>query len=233
MMVRSSKTRRRLRIWWAGALALSVCMCTSGKGMRAEERLVPSLAIPDVTGGSPAPIQAQGLAEARVASDPKMRYLIEELITQRFEGARLSIDLAEVKLEAAQIKEISHQQAELLTALIAALKIRDREDASLRAETADLRQLLEAAQTELERERVENRRLAVELAAALEAANWVKMRALGNLPVARAPQIGALYATNGSAALERAKQPAGMNTAATVKLSLIINNKGSDHGNPQ
>jgi hypothetical protein len=206
-------------------------MCTSGKDMRAEERLVPSLAIPDVTAGSPAPIQAQGLAEARAANDPKMRYLIEELITQRFEGARLSIELAEAKLEAAQVKEISHQQAELLTALIAALRIRDREDASLRAETADLRQLLEAAQTELERERVENRRLAVELAAAQEAANGVKMMALGNLPVARGPQIGALHAANGSAALERAKQPEGMNTAAIVKF--VFNNKGSDHENPQ
>jgi hypothetical protein len=201
-MVRSSKAWRRLRIRWAAPLALMICMCTSGKGVRAEERLVPSLARPEVTGGSSAPIQAQGLAEARAADDPKMRYLIEELITQRFEGARLSIELAEAKLEAAQVKEISHQQAELLTALIAVLMIRDRQDASLRAETAELRQRLEAAQTELEHERVENRWLAAELAAAREAANWVKMMALGNLPVASTPQIGALHATNGSTALE-------------------------------
>ena len=128
---------------------------TSGKGVRAEERLVPSLARPDETGGSPAPIRPQGLAGARAADDPKMRYLIEELITQRFEGARLSIELAEAKLEAAQVKEISDEQTELLTALIAALRIRDHQSAGLRAESADLRQRLEAAQTELERERVQ------------------------------------------------------------------------------
>ena len=201
-MDRSSKAWRPLQIWWAGPLALMICMCTSGKGVRAEERLVPSLARPDVTGGSPAPIQAQGLAGARAADDPKMRYLIEELITQRFEGARLSIELAEAKLEAAQVKEISDEKTELLTALIAALRIRDHQSAGLRAETADLRQRLEAAQTELERERVQNRRLAAESATAQEAANWVKMMALGNLPVASAPQIGALHATNGSTALE-------------------------------
>jgi hypothetical protein len=168
-MVRSSEAWRPLQIWWAGPLALMICMCTSGKGVRAEERVVPSLARPDVTGGSSAPTRAQGLAEA---DDPKVRYLIKALIDQRFEGARLSIELAEARVEAAQIKEISHQQARLLTALIAALRIRDRRDASLRAETADVRHRLEAAQTQLERERVENRRLAAELVAAQKAANW-------------------------------------------------------------
>ena len=38
-----------------------------------------------------------------------MRYLIEELITQRFVGARLSIELAEARIEAIQVKEISVQ----------------------------------------------------------------------------------------------------------------------------
>jgi hypothetical protein len=147
-------------------------MGASGQAARAEERLVPSLALPVVTGGSPAPVQAQGLAEARAANDPKMRYLIEELIAQRFEGARLSIELAEARVEAVQVKEISHGQAELLTVLIAALRIRDRQAATLRAETADLRQRLEAAQIELEREGVEKRRLAAELVAPQQAANW-------------------------------------------------------------
>jgi hypothetical protein len=101
-----------------------------------------------------------------------LRYLIKELIDQRFEGARLSMELAEARVEAAQIKEISHQQARLLTALIAALRIRDRWDASLLPETAELRHRLETAQTELERERLENRRLAAELVAAQKAANW-------------------------------------------------------------
>jgi hypothetical protein len=195
-------------------LALVVCMGTSGKGVCAEERLVPSLAIPVVTGGSPAPTQAQGLAEARTAEDPKVPYLIKELISQRFEGARLSIELAEAKVEAAQAKEISHGQAELLSALIAALRIRDRQYTTLRAETADLWQRLETAKTELERERVENRRSAAELAAEQEAANWVTIMALRNLPVARAAQIGALLASSGSAALEPAKQPSGMQTPA-------------------
>jgi hypothetical protein len=206
-MVRSFRAWRPRRMWWAGPLALIVCMCTSGKGVGAEERLVPGLAIPDVTEGSPAPVQAQGLAEARAPDDPKVRYLIEELIAQRFEGARLSIELAEARVEAAEVKEISQGQAALLTALNAALRIRDRDEATLRAETADLRQRLEAAQTELERERVENRRLTAKLAAAQEAGNGVKMMALGNLPVARAPQIGALHASNGSAAWSEQSSP--------------------------
>ena len=171
-MVRSLWGRRPLRIRWAGPLALMVCICTGGEGVRAEERLVPSLAAPDVTGRSPASFQAQGLAKALSADDPKVRYLIQELIAQRFEGARLSIELEEARVEDAQIKEISHQQAQLLTALIAALRIHDRRDATLRVETADLRQQLEAAQTELERERVENRQFAAELAAVRKAANW-------------------------------------------------------------
>ena len=171
-MVRSLWGRRPLRIRWAGPLALMVCICTGGEGVRAEERLVPSLATPDVTGRSPAFFQAQGLDKALSADDPKVRYLLQELIAQRFEGARLSIELEEAMVEAAQIKAISQQQAQLLTALIAALRIRDRRDATLRAETADLRQRLEAAQTDLERERIENRRLAAELAAAQKAANW-------------------------------------------------------------
>jgi hypothetical protein len=189
-------------------------MGASGQAARAEERLgVPSSALPVVTGGSPAPVQAQGLADAR-ADNPKVRYLIKELIAQRFAGARISIELAEARIEAVQVKEISHGQTELLTALIAALRIRDSQAATLRAETADLRQRLEAAQTELERERLEDRRLAAELVAAQEASNWVTMMALGNLPVTRAPQKGALHASLGIAALEPAKRPAEMQTAA-------------------
>jgi hypothetical protein len=186
-MVRSTKIWRRLRIWWAGPLALVLCMVTSGKGVCAEERVVPDLAIPVVTGGSPALDQAQGLAEARTANDPKMRYLIEELITQRFEGARLSIDLAEARSEAAHVKEISHGQAELLTALIAALRIRDRQAATLQAETADLRQRLEAAQTELERRRGQAP-VGGGVARSTGDSELKTMMALRDVPVARAPQ---------------------------------------------
>ena len=212
-MVRSSEAWRPLRIWWAGPLALMLCICTSGNGVRAEERLV--LAMPDVTGGSQAPFQAEGLAEAPAADDPKVGYLIEELITQRFEGARLSIELAAARVEAAQIKDISHEQTKLLTSLIAALGTRDRENATLRAQTADLQRRLEASQTELEQERVENGRLAAELGAVQEGANWVQMMALGNLP-AWAAQASALHASNGSVVLERAKQPAEILSAIWV-----------------
>ena len=59
-MVRTSKASRPLRIWWAGPLALIVCMGAGGQGVRAEERMVPSLAIREVTGGSPAPISSPG-----------------------------------------------------------------------------------------------------------------------------------------------------------------------------
>jgi hypothetical protein len=191
-----------------------LCICTSGNGVRAEERLF--LAIPDVAVGSQAPFQAEGLAEAPAADDPKVRYLIEELISQRFEGARLSIELAAARVEAAEIKDSSHEQAKLLTSLIAALGTRDRENASLRAQTADLQRRLEASQTELEQERVENGRLAAELGAVQEGTNWVQMMALGNLP-AWAPQAaGALHASNGSVALERAKQPAEILSAIWV-----------------
>ena len=212
-MVRSSKAWRPLRIWWAGPLALMLCICTSGNGVRAEERLV--LAMPDVSGGSQAPFFAQGLAEAPAADDPKVGYLIEELITQRFEGARLSIELAAARVETAQIKDISHEQTKLLTSLIAALGTRDRENATLRAQTADLQQRLGAAQTELEHERVENGRLAAKSGAVQEGANWVQMMALGNLPAWTA-QASALHASNGSVALERAKQPAEILSAIWV-----------------
>jgi hypothetical protein len=172
--------------------------------------------MPDLPGGSAAPFQAQGLAEAPAADDPKVRYLIEELITQRFEGAGLSIELAAARLEAAEIKDISQERAKLLTTLIAALGTRDRENASLRTEIADLQQRLDAAQAELKHARLDNSRLASELAAAEPGANWVKMMVLGNLPTGT-PEAGGLHASNGSAALERADRPAEILSAIWVK----------------
>jgi hypothetical protein len=76
-----------------------------------------------------------------------------------------------------------------------------------------LQQRLGAAQTELEHEREENGRLAAELGAVQEGANWVQMMALGNLP-AWAAQASALHASNGS--VERAKQPAEILSAIWV-----------------
>jgi chromosome segregation ATPase len=164
----------------------------------------------------PPRIRGQDLTEAWDAHNAKLRYLIEELITLRFESARLSIEGAEARAEAAEIKEVSRQQAELLTALMAVLATRDRKDATLRSETTDLRQRLEAAQAELQRERVENSRLAAELAAAHKAADSATMMALENLAVINA-QIGVLSAADGNAALEQAKQPAELLSAVWIE----------------
>jgi chromosome segregation ATPase len=142
--------------------------------------------------------------------------LTEQLITERFEAARLSIELADAKAEAAQINEAFHEQSELLAALMAVLRTRDRQDAALRAQTADVRQEMEAAQAELQHTREENHRLAAELATAREAASSVKMMAVGNLAVTRHPEKRVLHAAGASAALEQAKQPVEMLPAIWV-----------------
>ena len=79
-----------------------------------------------------------------------------------------------------------------------------------------MRQRLDAAQTELERKRLENSRLAAELAAALKAADSATLMALENLAVINA-QIGVLSAADGNAALEQAKQPAELISAVWVE----------------
>ena len=216
-MVNSSNVWRPWRIWWAGSLALIACLGAGSGSLRSEERLAASLAVSQETGGLPARVHTQNLTKAWDAHNAKLRYLIEELITQRFESARLNIERAEARAEAAEIKEVSRQQAELLTALMAVLATRDRQDATLRSETTDLRQRLEAALAELQRERVENSRLAAELAAAHKAADSATMMALENLAVIEA-QIGVLSAADGNAALERAKQPAELLSAVWVEM---------------
>jgi hypothetical protein len=216
-MVNSSNVWRPSRIWWAGSLALMACLGAGSGSLRSEERLAANLAVSHETGGLPARIHAQDLTKAWDADDAKARYLIEELITQRFESARLNIELAEARAEAAEIKEVSRQQAALLAALMAVLPTRDRQDATLRSETADLRQRLEAAQAELQRKRVENSRLAAELAAAHKAADSATMMALENLAVIKA-QMGVLSAAAGNDALERAKQPAELLSAVWVEM---------------
>jgi hypothetical protein len=216
-MVNSSNVWRPWRIWWTGSLALMACLGAGSGSLRSEERLAAKPAVSQETGRLPARIHGQDLTEAWDAHNAKLRYLIEELITLRFESARLNIEGAEARAESAEIKEVSRQQAELLTALMAVLATRDRKDATLRSETTDLRQRLEAAQAELQRERVENSRLAAELAAAHKAADSATMMAMENLAVIEA-QIGVLSAAHGNAALERAKQPAELLSAVWVEM---------------
>jgi DNA repair exonuclease SbcCD ATPase subunit len=140
------------------------------------------------------------------AAYAKVRYLIEELVTQRSESARFSIELAEAKAKAAEIETISRQREVLLAALIAALATRDRREADARSQTADWRQRLEAAEAEVQRKLSENDRLAAELAAAYKAADAATVLAADNLAVINA-QIKVLQAAAGNAALARADLP--------------------------
>ena len=80
--------------------------------------------------------------------------------------------------------------------MMAAMASRDRQ-AALRSGTADLRQRLEAAQAELQRQRAENDRLAAALAAAYKAADAATVMAQDNLAVINA-QIKALNAGAGT-----------------------------------
>jgi hypothetical protein len=185
-MRNGSNVWRPSRIWWAGCLALMACVVAGGGSLRSEERPAANLAVSHETGGLPARIHAQDLTNAWDGDDAKVRYLLEELITQRSESARLSIELAEARVEAVEIKEVSRQQAGLLTALMAVLATRDRQETALRSETTDLRQRLGAAQAELQRKHVENSRLAAELTAAHKAADLARMMALENLAVIKA-----------------------------------------------
>jgi hypothetical protein len=132
--------------------------------------------------------------------------LIEELVTQRSEGALLSIELAATKAKAAEIEAISRQREALLAALIAALATRDRREADARSETADLRQRLEAAEAELQRKVSENDRLAAELAVAHKAADAATVLAEDNLATINA-QIKTFHAAAGSAVMARAERP--------------------------
>ena len=207
-MTKGSDVLQPSKIWWAGSLALTVCLGPGSGSLRSEEHPAANLAVSQEAGGLPARTHARDLTNGWDADDAKVRYLIEELITERSESARLSIELAEAKAEAVEIKEVSRQQVGLLTALMAVLATRDRQDATLRSGATDLRQHLEAAQSELQRKRTENSRLAAELAAAHGAADLATMMALENLAVINV-QIGVLSAAAGNPiVLERAKQPA-------------------------
>ena len=84
------------------------------------------------------------------------------------------------------MKEVSRQQAALLTALMAVLARRDQQDTTSRSETTELEERLEAAQSELQRKHLENSQLAAELAAAHKAAERATMMALENLALIEA-----------------------------------------------
>ena len=205
--------RRGLRVWPASFLSLVICLGAASGGLHAQERLAAK------TGGSPTRIQifegpqrALGRTGTCDAAYAKLRYAMEELITQRFENARLSTELAAGKAEAAEIEKASRQQETLLAALMDALAKRDRQIAAIRLETADL---LEAAQSEVQRKRAENDHLAAELAAVRKAADAAIVMAQDNLAAISA-QIEALDAAAGNAASARAEQPAELLSALGI-----------------
>jgi hypothetical protein len=136
----------------------------------------------------------------------KLGYLAEELVTQRLESAQLSIELAQARTEGEELQKASRQQEALLSAVMAAMASRDRK-ASVRSETADLRERLAAAQAELQRDKAENERLAADLATAYKAADSAKAMAQGNLAMINA-QLEALNAGSRHVALVRTDQPA-------------------------
>lgn len=221
-MVSSCSPWRPLGTRWAGPLALILCLGAGSGSLRSEERLAANPAVSHETGGLPVGVNAQHPTEAWHADDAKVRYLIEELITQRFESARLSIELADARAEAAENKEVSRQQAALLEALTAVLATRDRQFATLRSETAALRQRLEAAQAELQLRGVQNSTLAAELAAAHKAAETATIMALENLALINA-QIGLLSAAAGHlAVLDRTNQPSELLLAARIDLFPVM-----------
>ena len=200
-----SNVRRPSRTRWASPLALMACLVDGGS-VHAQQRPGANLAVSQEPRGPSAGIHAQDPKSCGAAC-AKIDYLIEQLVTQRFENARLSIELAEARAEGAEIKEAFRQQQALLSALVAAVATRERRDAIVRPESADLRQRLKTAQAELQRKVSENDRSAAALTAAHKAADLATMMALENLAVINA-QIGAFHAAVGSDALERAKQPA-------------------------
>lgn len=105
-MPNSSDARRGSRTWWVGLLSLVVCLGAGSGGLHAQERVTAISAVLDRAGESVARIDARDQTNACNAGDAKIRYLIEELITQRFESAQLSIKLAEARAEAAEFKEV-------------------------------------------------------------------------------------------------------------------------------
>jgi len=194
----------------ANALGVLACLGAGSGSTLSQERLPPNPAAIKI-------FEPDGsLPDGSKACDATYGYLIEELVTQRLESARLSIELAQAKAEGAEIQRTSRQQEALLSAMMAAMASRDRQ-AALRSRTADLRQRLEAAQAELQRQRAENDRLAAALAAAYKAADAATAMAQDNLAVINA-QIKALNAGAGNVDLARAERPAELVSAVWVNV---------------
>jgi hypothetical protein len=218
-MTSSSHVWRVPRIWWASFVALAACLGTGSGSLRSQERVAADPGSIQIFEPNRGPLP-DGSKACDVAY-AKVRYLIDELITERFENARLSIELAEAKVEGAEIEKASRQQEAVLGALTAVVATRDRRDAAVRSEIADLRQGLEAAQAELQRKGAENDRLAAELAAAYKAADAATVMARDNLAVINA-QIEALHAAAGNAAGARTERPAELLSAVWVDVAPAI-----------
>jgi general secretion pathway protein H len=119
-MVNSSRIRRASGIWWARSLSLVVCAGASSGGLGAQDgagtqsAVSPLGEIPVRTGAPP--------YETVVAVEaPLVRYLLEELITQRLENAQLSSDLAAADAQRAQIEKAAREKETALAAWIAGL----------------------------------------------------------------------------------------------------------------
>jgi hypothetical protein len=104
---------------------------------------------------------------------------------------------------------------------MAALASRDRRDAAVRSEIADLRQRLEVAQSELQHKGGEIDRLAVELAAAHRAADEAASMARDNLAAIDA-QIRAFRAAAGNPPLAGAERPAELLSAEWVDVAHYV-----------
>lgn len=212
-MKNSSHVRRGSKVWWASFLALIACLCAGSGRLRSQE----------LPAGNPAHIQISEaqLPDGSKACDAAYANLIEDLVTQRSESARLSIELADAKGKGAEIEAISRQQEALLTALMAALASRDRRDAAVRSEIADLRQRLEVAQSELQHKGVEIDRLAAELAAAHKAADEAASMARDNLAAIDA-LVSTFRAAAGNPALAGAERPAELLSADWVDVAPYV-----------
>ena len=116
-MVNSFHIRRASRIWWANSLSLVLCLAASSGAVGAQERAQahPSGQISGRTGDPP-----YGTVVA--PEHPLVRYLLEELITQRLENAQLHADLAAAGARRAEIEKGAREKEAALAAWIAGLR---------------------------------------------------------------------------------------------------------------